>query len=207
MKLEQSDLWNRRIERIEKAQKTKSRKALCVVVVETLDLTTYIEGLFAFLNHVVKKGHGSAWLSNFTKTIFFSGRIERNFIETMFDVKTESAAWMLIDEDMTLQKVSGMLTPLTLSSKTIPDQTVAISKNAKREVTLIFVRGMLPLHSYLINITHLFAEAFIAGELDGVGRIHFKNIDEPLATLPSDLGCRSISTENLQTADMVLRYC
>ena len=197
----------RRMLRVAEAQGRAESSALCLAVVHRFELSSYVPGLFELLRYAVKANMAQDWLANFTKTLFLTGNPQRTWLQDQFHASGPDCGWMLVYGDRDLNRVSAKLPPLLLG-EALPaqDSCVALSASSLRDVEVLAHAGQFSFQSYLVAITHLLAEAFIAGELDGVGKVYFRWSVEPILIASADLGVRIAQVAEVGVADAVLRY-
>jgi len=197
----------RRVRRIGDAQSTSRNTALCVAVVESISLHDYVVGLLTFVEQVKVRDMQDAWLSNFTKTLFLAGHVDRQWLIPLLDVRVSGAGWAILSGDQGLQRFSSRLAPLVLQdSPSPPDEGISISSSGRRRIKLVFRRDTFSFVPWLVGLTHLLVEAYFAGELDDVGELVMQAVETPIFILASDLGARVANGDAGREAEMVLRY-
>ncbi|WP_323773925.1 DUF6182 family protein [Alcanivorax sp.] len=197
----------RRVQRIGDAQQLSRNTALCVAVVESFSLHDYVHGLLAFTEQVKARGLEVAWLSSYTKTLFLAGRVDRQWLLPLLDIKVGGVGWTILAGDQGLQRLSGRLAPLVLQDvPLLPEGSIRIFSSGHRRTKLIYRRDVYSYVPWLVGMTHLLAEAYLAGELDDVGELVVEAVATPISILSSDLGVRVANGTVECEAEMVLRY-
>lgn len=197
----------RRVQRIGDAQQLSRNTALCVAVVESLSLHDYVHGLLAFAEQVKARGLEVAWLSSYTKTLFLAGRVDRQWLLPLLDIKVSGVGWAILAGDQGLQRLSGRLAPLAIHDMPLlPEQGISIYSSGRRRIKLIFRCEVYSCVPWLVGLTHLLVEAYLAGELEDVGELVVEAVATPIRILSSDLGVRVANGTAECEAEMVLRY-
>lgn len=208
MKRAPSDPLSLRAARIGTAQRRADSTAFAIAVIERFELVDYVQGLLLFIDQVKARGLGDCWLSSFSKTLFLAGRVQRCWLNPLLDVSTNTAGWVILHGERELKQLTGRLAPLALHGlPPTTETTIHLAASKSNAIELVFEPRDFTLLPFLVAMTHLIAEARLAGDLDHAGSLVIRTAAAPLTIRPSDLGVRALNSHDPRAINMALRHC
>lgn len=166
-------IFRDRLQTVHSARLTSSNQLTLFVIIRDWNIQNYVIGLMNFLR-CMEAHERTAWLGNFTKTIYLAGCHRKQIIAEQLTSTSETAGYILLSNDIQHKHITSVLAPFRSILRPIEGAETILTLgdgdgDGDGEWSLTINVNKLDLQQYIVHLTHVLAETFIMynGDLSG----------------------------------------